>query len=408
MSGEIPPPFFPLLGRNIDTADVEEWAENLVSVLQNYVNNTLGQVQTVFDTQGRVIVTPGGLWAYDANGNAPISPDLVEIDTEHLVDAAITTAKIGPQAVDTVNLAALAVQAAQLADSAVTATKIANLAVGSGAIQAAAIGTAHIANAAITSALIGDLEVVTAKIDDLAVNSGKIANLAVGTGKIADLAVTTAKIANLAVTDAKIQDLDADKIQANTITAAKIAANTITAAEIAAGTITATELAALTITSGVIAADAITGAKIAAGAIIAGDGIIANAAVETLQLAGQAVTIPVGAYTAGTSTQTGGDWTTAQSATITSTGAPIMIMCSGIFVNGSAAYSMHFRVRRGSTTIWYVNNAFAATHIGPMTVAIEDTPGPGSVTYTFQYYPVCPACSNAMTARSITLLEVKR
>lgn len=230
------------------------WAEAVSAMLDVHLqeSGSQGLLLPILDTQGRTIVDQDGVYAYDEfDLSIPISPNIVQIDTGQLVDAAITTNKIANLAVDTEKLAALSVEAAKLADSSVTSVKIANLAVGSAAIQALAVGTIHIANAAIISALIGDLAVVTGKIDDLAVNEAKIANLAVGSAKIQNAAITNAKIADLAVdtaqirlaaitsaligtaqinsahiedltvTDAKIIQLDAGKIVANTITADK-------------------------------------------------------------------------------------------------------------------------------------------------------------------------------------------
>lgn len=134
----------------------------------------------------------------------PTAPDLFQINTAGLLDAAVSTAKLANGAVDSAKLADLAVEANKLANSSVTATKIANLAVGTAAIQLLAVGTAQIADASILTAKIGDAQIVTAKIADLAVNDAKIANLAVTSAKIANLAVGAAHIQDLAVTRAKI------------------------------------------------------------------------------------------------------------------------------------------------------------------------------------------------------------
>ncbi|MDQ6989190.1 MAG: hypothetical protein Q9M19_04845 [Mariprofundaceae bacterium] len=105
----------------------------------------------------------------------------------------------------------------------------------------AIINTAHIKDAAITSAKIGQLQVGNSHLADQAVNdlkladgavvAAKIATAAVGQAAIADLAVTEAKIANAAITQTKIQDaaivdakivnLHASKIYGGTITADK-------------------------------------------------------------------------------------------------------------------------------------------------------------------------------------------
>lgn len=179
-----------------ELGSLEDWARSITEVLQKAIDNgdiTVGSGGalsglTIYDSKGRVMLNPDGLWIYDAFGSNPISPDIVTIDTAQLVDAAITTNKIATSAVNTDKLADLSVEAAKLADSSVTSTKIANAAVGSAAIATAAIGTAHIANAAITSALINDAAIVTAKIADLAVDNSKIANATIDSAKIASLA----------------------------------------------------------------------------------------------------------------------------------------------------------------------------------------------------------------------------
>lgn len=81
-------------------------------------------------------------------------------------------------------------------------------------------------------------------------------------------------------------------IAANTITAAKIAAGTITANELAANTVTASKIAAGTITATEIASGTITAAKLVGGTITATSGILDSLAVKTINIQGNAVTIP--------------------------------------------------------------------------------------------------------------------
>jgi len=83
-----------------------------------------------------------------------------------------------------------------------------------------------------------------------------------------------------------------DKVAANTITGTNIAGSTITGDKIAANTITASNIAANTITASQIATATISAANMAANSITAANAAIANAAVDTLQIAGQAVTVP--------------------------------------------------------------------------------------------------------------------
>ena len=119
--------------------------------------------------------------------------------------------------------------------------------------------------------------------------------------QITDNAISTPKLAANAVT--------ANKIAANTITADQIALNSLTAGVIAAGAIGTDQLAVNSVRAGNIAAEAVTSDKIAANSITAGklatenlittsaqivDGIIGTAkigdlAVNTLKIAGGAI-----------------------------------------------------------------------------------------------------------------------
>ena len=119
--------------------------------------------------------------------------------------------------------------------------------------------------------------------------------------------ITALQIAANAISALAIQagTITADKLQAGSITAAQIASTTITAIKIATGTITAAQIAGGTITGGNIAGltiqgnnilgGTITGDKIGANQITAAGGQIAALTVNTLQLAGHAVTVPAGA-----------------------------------------------------------------------------------------------------------------
>lgn len=248
----------PLLPSKQEFETVEEYLERLVAALNEgftEIERGSGGVQTIYDKDGRPIVTPDGIYAYSGPGvsDPPIAPNIVQIGTEELVDAAVVLAKI--------------------ADDAVSSAKI----------QDAAIISAKIADAAIITAKIGDLAVVTAKIDDLAVNNAKIANLAVDSAKIANLAVTNAKIASLAVTEGKIADLAVTeaKIASASISNAKIQDATIQGAKLVDATITGAKIASATITAANIANATITGAQ------------IANATIGTANIAGLAVTTAV-------------------------------------------------------------------------------------------------------------------
>jgi hypothetical protein len=156
-----------------------------------------------------------------------------------IYDGVITNAKIGTAAVDSAKIATAAITTAKIADANITNAKIGNLAVDTAQIAATAITTAKIADANITTAKISNLAVTTAKIGTAAVDSAQIASAAITTAKIGSAAITTAKIADANITSAKILDAN--------ITTAKIQ----------------------------------------------------DAAVDTLKIAGRAVTLPSGAFTAG-------------------------------------------------------------------------------------------------------------
>jgi hypothetical protein len=176
------------------------------------------------------------------------------------------------------------------------------------------------------SAFIGDATIGSAKIASLAVTEAKIANASISNAKIADLAVTNAKIANAAITDAKIANA--------TITTAKIGL----------------------------------------------------AAVDTLQLAGQAVTIPVGVYAPGELTYPQNTWHTAMSVDFMTTGAP-MVINFGLWFRGTTSDStlaerrvrivingVQVFIRTGiaaTSGTWQTGLVMGSTAAGPVTVAVQ-------------------------------------
>jgi hypothetical protein len=155
----------------------------------------------------------------------------------------------------------------------------------------------------------------------------------------------------------------------------------------------------ITAASGIIADAAVTNAK------------IGTAAVDTLELKGQAVTIPVSAYSAaGIIINDAAGQKTIQTVSILSSGAPINIHFSFVCTDGDE-YSSEIRVylyRAGRATA-----LFDSTNIQgpddymygvPFAAAITDTPGSGTRTY----YLKASSFSAIARARSIVLLEVKK
>lgn len=228
---------------------------------------------------------------------------------------------------------------------------------------------------------------------------------------IAAAAIDTAYIKDAAITNAKINDLSASKIDTGTLSADRIAAGSLNGNKITAGTITADRLQANSITSGYIAAGAIT----AAGAEIA------DAAVQTLKIAGNAVTVPSGGSTDGTSavTTSAGSPTTATSASINSGGYPVMVQatfhCTTTYSGGSSSVGVWARITRGGTKIWPTSSSFAlilsnlegSDVESYIALTYRDNTGTStSQTYAVEVYH---SASNAnIKFRSMTLLGVKR
>ena len=198
------------------------------------------------------------------------------------------------------------------------------------------------------------------------------------------------------------QSIVANSIAANAITAVKIAANSITAVKVGTNEIiaNAANIKNAVITGAKIGNLEVDTAQIAAAAIETAK--IKNLNVTTATIAGNAVTIPVSSYTAG-SVNTGTTWATIQTASITSTGSPIFILASAVY---SSDYYSKFEIFRGATKIYTTpygldtNPTIGYSH--PWAASITDTPGTGAVTYTVKaYYSVC-------TNRGLLLLETKK
>lgn len=132
--------------------------------------------------------------------------DEAVIQTVHIADLAVNTAKIAMAAIHEAQIGNLAVATGKIANLAVTSTKVGN----------AAITNAKIANLAVTAAKIADASITEAKIGTAAIVTAHIGNAQITEAKIGNLQVTTAKIATAAITNAKILSLDVNKISGNT------------------------------------------------------------------------------------------------------------------------------------------------------------------------------------------------
>jgi len=125
--------------------------------------------------------------------------------------------------------------------------------------------------------------------------------------------------------------------------------------------------------------------------------------VDTLHVAGNAITIPISAYTAAAEYFVAAE--NIQSAAITSTGAPIAIIMNFVVeILGSGTYTLIVNIRRTSTDI------YTATYTLPsgyhcISASMSETPGAGSHTYYLR--TATDGEANGYN-RSIILLETKK
>lgn len=208
------------------TESAESYIDRLIPVLEGALTPNTGAAPTLYDNQGRIVVGPGGVYAYSSTGGLAVAPNVVTIDTQDIVDAAINTQKIiQATGIETVTIVsggtgyavgdavtftetggtgATGVVSAVSSTGVITAVAITNQGEGysnavtvgvtssggSGAsltastksflaLDEAIIGTAQIGDGVIVTAKIGDAQIVNASIADLAVNDAKIANASV-------------------------------------------------------------------------------------------------------------------------------------------------------------------------------------------------------------------------------------
>ena len=271
-----------------------------------------------------------------------------------------------------------------------TAAQIASVAAASitgtlTAAQVAAVNASAIAGQ-LTAAQIASI--TAAQVTGASWTGSQIAAGTITAGNIAASAVTATQLAAGAVTAASIATgaVTAGAIAANTITSAQIAAGTITGANIAAGTIQAGNIAATTITGNLIAANTIVAANLASGTITAGSGVIANAAIGTLQVAGNAITVTVGAATsspvATTSVSTTYTLISAPSATADGSTPFIVFGHTGtITLNGAVGLTPSLQITRNGTVIAQFFNPAYFTNGQNVTFQVQDTPPAGAVVY---------------------------
>jgi len=220
--------------------------------------------------------------------------------------------------------------------------------------------------------------------------------------------ITAAQIGSVNADTITTGELDvANLITANAIDASKlnIDGSSITSVVVnGVPTLQVNELNANVLTSGVLNTSRINldGATITANA--SGQVQIKDLGVDTLQIKGQAVTIPTSAYSTGEVNNT-----TAQTVTWTSTGAPTFVAASWT-QDGSGNtgnYGGTVQIKYGSTVLWtqsYTQQANARKQ--QQAVNISFTPSVGSATVTL----VCTNTDGSykMSNRSLFALETKK
>lgn len=204
--------------------------------------------------------------------------------------------------------------------------------------------------------------------------------------------------------------VDGSDILASSVTTGKLAAQAVTAEKIATGTITADQIASNAITSVKILAGAVTAGKIDTDAITAAGGEIEDLTVGTLKIQDDAVTVPVGAYTGAVYTVSPylstGQTADMISATITTSGQPVMITASASIANTNVAAS--WDLLRDSTVIASMNNAHSPGIVSSDSITVQDTPSAGTYTYTWRVRSNSGLLYVSFGARGMTLLEVKK
>lgn len=216
--------------------------------------------------------------------------------------------------------------------------------------------------------------------------------------------IVNAKIGNAAIDDAKIHSLNASKITAGKINTSRLNIDgaTITSSVInGVATLIVNEISANKVTSGTIATSLLDldGSTISANA--SGQIQIKDLGVDTLKIAGNAVTIPSSAYTTSEVSNT-----TAQTITWTSSGAPTFVAASWT-QNGSGQYGNYsgtVQIKYGSTVLWTQTLPGDNGRNVQRAVNISFTPSAGSATVTL----VCVGSQYKMKNRSLFALETKK
>ena len=208
-----------------------------------------------------------------------------------------------------------------------------------------------------------------------------------------------------AIDTAGIFPITSTQISDNAVTTPKLAANSVTADQVGTNQIIAT--------SANLANAVVTTAK------------IATLSVNTLRIQDNAVTIPVSSYTGGSITlDDNNTWVNVQSAAISATGAPIMVIAAALCDTQSTSTStpyVEWRIVRNSTTLVTISPPPAIRSLAydggidyfitppPFSYSLGDFVSSGNHTYYLQARVVNQNSTNfSITRRSLLLLETKK
>jgi len=179
-----------------------------------------------------------------------------------------------------------------------------------------------------------------------------------------------------------IRQAQTDDIEEGAVTEASgiLADNAVVQAKLADLAVGTAKLANLAVSEGKIAALAVTSAKI--GLLAVETAHIKDLNVSTLKIANNAVSLMVAAFTAGSLTfDDDYSWHEAQTITLTTTGAPVMLIAAVQWKN-IGDNGCNIRVQRDDSTTVYSTNMFSAAQLGnPFCVALLDEPSAGEHTY---------------------------
>lgn len=259
--------------------------------------STSGSVAYLYDEHGRPLVTPQGLYGYssptDTQFTAPVQPNIVQIDTAQLVDAAVSTAKVANLAIHTAQIADAAIVTAKIGDAQIVTAKIADLAVNTAKISDLAVGKLTAGTISASGIFVGstnfELDGVNRRLrisdgTNTRVDIGKIGAGATDYGitiRDASNNVILSSGATSSIDGAFINSLSATKISAGTLSAGVILSSSIAATQIAAGTLAAGVVYAGNIVAGQVVAGTFTGLTFQTGS--SGQRVVISAAANRLE-----------------------------------------------------------------------------------------------------------------------------